>query len=97
MGGMFGFPKEGPESTWSTAYEDTAPKMTETSYGRIVTVKIPWEAIQIKNPQKGMLIGLHFSFLNDNGTGLLDNLNWPAPADPGKMDLPEDYGTLYLN
>ena len=100
-GATFGFPKEGPELNvgGKNILLDGSGKLTmeETDYGRIVIAQIPWEKLKVEKPQKGMVIGLHFSFLNDNGTGLLDNLNWPSPAPNGRMEQPEDYGTLYLN
>ena len=99
-GVCFGFPEEGPELNVGGKNilldGDGDMSLEETDYGRIVTVKIPWKDIKVENPHKGMVIGLHFSFLNNNGTGLLDNLNWPSPAPEGRMEQPEDYGTLYL-
>ena len=67
-----------------------------TDYGRIVTASIPWKYLNINNPKKEMTLGLHFSFLNNNGTGLLDNVHWPAPAPDGRMENLDDYGTIYL-
>lgn len=97
-GVIFGFPKEGPEMAGKPADITDEAKLflEETSYGRIVTAHIPWHYIKVDNPHKGMVIGLHFSFLNDNGSGLLDNIQWPAPAEAGRMEQPEDFGTLYL-
>jgi len=68
--------------------------LKETEYGRIVTAQIPWKEINIEKPYPGMVIGMHFSFLNDDGDGLLDNVHWPV-AEKG-MSLPDDLGTLYL-
>ena len=96
----FGFPVSGPEIyiEKKSSKSPYKPKLflEETDYGRIVTAWIPWESIKVNNPKSGLTIGLHFSFLNDNGTGLIDNVNWPAPAPDGRMEQPDDYGTLYL-
>ncbi len=96
-GFMIGFPEEGPEIVGITNLEEEAGLFhEETPKGRIVTAYLPWDKIGAK-PEKGLHIGIHFSFLNDNGTGLLDNVHWPMPAENGRMEQAWDFGILYLN
>ena len=95
VGFMIGFTKEGPQVWQDRNIENAKLDLEDTAVGRIVTAAIPWESIGAK-PEKGLHIGMHFSFLNDNGDGLLDNVHWPMPAEDKRMELPGDFGVLYL-
>ncbi len=71
-------------------------KMEKTDYGRIVTVKIPWKELCPKSVSKGDCMGITIGALNDEGGGLVDNMQWPWTARPGGWLFPDDWGVMAL-
>ncbi len=97
VGFMLGFTDIGPV-VWSKGIiKDALLTMEKTEKGRIVYTKIPWSLIDEIEFKQGVNIGIHLGFLNDDGYGLLDNLQWPVPAPKEKMETPEIYGVLHLS
>lgn len=68
--------------------------MTKTQYGRIVTTQIPWSQISTMVPKCDTYIGFTVGGLNDDGGGLVDNMQWPWP--PKSWLFPCDWGTMLL-
>ena len=95
-GFLIGFPKEGPEVfSGGRKWESAHLTMEETPTGRIVLACLPWEAFGV-HPESGLHMGMSFSFLNDEGAGLMDNLNWPAPPNENRMGQNRDKGMICL-
>lgn len=75
---------------------ESVMKMEKTNYGRIVTVKIPWKEICPKKVSTGDYMGITIGALNDEGCGLVDNIQWPWAAQPGAWLFPDDWGIMML-
>ena len=97
-GVMLGFPKEGP-LVWTghRKVENATLEMEKTKNGRVMVVSLSWKEINNIKPTSKMHIGLHFSMVNDEGVGLLDNLQWPVPPEGEKMEQPRDFAVLCLD
>lgn len=70
--------------------------MEFTEKGRVVTAKIPWKEISPMQPQVGTHIGINAGCLNDEGDGLVDNMQWPWAPKAGEWLFPCNWGVLAL-
>ena len=66
--------------------EDAHVELKETKNGRIVFAKIPWNRITSSAVGEDFKINLAVCGLNDEGTGLVDDLQWPWPPEEHKMN-----------
>lgn len=103
-GFMIGFPKEGPLVWSKNKIEDAVLEMEETENGRIVTVSIPWNTLKNPwntsesfKPASKMNIGISFGMTNDEGSGVLDHLEWPVAPENGRMGKIGDCAVLRLD
>lgn len=72
---MLGFTDKGPVVWKNGIVKEAEFTMKKTGNGRIVYVKIPWRLIDDIPFARGMNMGIHLGYLNDDGYGLLDNLH----------------------
>lgn len=70
--------------------------MENTENGRIVMLKLPWNQISPKKVKTGDYMGITVGGLNDEGSGLVDNMQWPWPAENGTWLFPSNWGVMVL-
>lgn len=68
------------------ALKNAQLELKETKNGRIVFAKIPWNQITSSAVGENFKINILICGVNDEGAGLVDNLQWPWPPEKSKMN-----------
>ena len=63
--------------------------------GLIYNLTLPWSELLPFVPEIGYRIGVYLVLKNNNGTGLVDSLQWPKPLS-GMWQTPNRWGVLNL-